>query len=454
MSAPEYDLVVIGGGSGGVRAARLAAAAGMKVAIIEQSAWGGTCVNVGCVPKKLMKYAADFGRAFKDASEYGWTFNAPGFDWNHFIRIKNAEIERLGGLYAGALARVGAEVIEGHAQVIEPNKVDVGDRQLDTHKILIATGGRPFIPDIPGADLALSSEQIFYLDRQPDKILIVGGGFIALEFGSIFRGFGSEVVQVYRGELFLRGFDHDLRQHMAKELAQKGADVRFNLDVDRLERTDSGRLKVSLSDASALEVDQVFYATGRTPNLEKLLASGLGVELEESGTIKVDSNFKTSVDSIYAIGDVVGRMALTPVAIAEAKALVNHWLENTPIAIDYRLIPQAVFSSPSIATVGYTEEEAIADGLPVEIYEASFRTLKDSLTAKSDKTYMKMVVNTDNRRVLGIHLVGEDVAEILQAAAVALGMGATKEDFDRTVGIHPTTAEELVTMHRVSRAAP
>lgn len=453
MGDYQYDLIVIGGGSGGVRAARLAAAAGKKVAVIEESAWGGTCVNVGCVPKKLMKYAADFSRAFDDAAEYGWRVDAGGFNWQHFIQIKNAEIERLNGLYAGALERVGAKVVEGRAKIIGPHRVQVASDEFTAEKILIATGGQPFVPDIPGAAHALSSDQIFFLENQPKRMIIVGGGFIALEFGSIFRGLGSEVIQMYRGDLFLRGFDIGVRQHVAKELQHKGADVRFNLDVESITKRGDA-LEARLSDGSVELVDQVFFATGRTPNVGDLWSADLKIDCEESGTIRVNENFKTSVDSIYAIGDVVGRMALTPVAINEAKALVKHWADGSPVDINYRFIPQAVFCTPGIATLGYTEEEACAEGYSLDIYEASFRTLKDSLTSRPDKTYMKLLVNQSDRRVLGVHLAGDDVAEILQSAAVAVQMGATKDDFDRTVGIHPTTAEELVTMHRVSRTAP
>lgn len=454
MPDTEYDLVVIGGGSGGVRAARLAATSGLKVAVIEKSAWGGTCVNVGCVPKKLMKYAAEFGRAFSDAREYGWDFGAPEFNWQHFIQIKNAEIERLGGLYSKALERVGAEIISGQARIVDAHRVEVDGRRLVTEKILIATGGKPFVPDIEGADLGINSDQVFYLEKQPQKILIVGGGFIALEFAAIFNGMGSEVVLAYRGELFLRGFDQDLRQHMATELKEKGIDVQFNLDVDRLEQVEKAKVRAHFSDGSSRDVDQVLFATGREPSIDGLWDSALDIRLAEGGTVEVDANFRTSTESIYAIGDVVGRMALTPVAITEAKFLIRHWLDGTEVNIDYRLIPQAVFSSPVMASVGLTEEEAAQDRSPLDIYEAKFRSLKDSLTSKPDKTYMKMIVDRENRRVLGVHMAGEDAAEIMQTAAVAVGMGATKEDFDRTVGIHPTSAEELVTMHRVSRTLP
>ncbi len=448
----SFDLIVIGGGSGGVRAGRLAASKGMSVAVIEADRWGGTCVNLGCVPKKMMKYAADFATNFADARDYGWNLGAePHFDWPHFVRQRDEEVRRLNQIYAGALERAGATLIRGRGRLRAPGQVEVGDELVKGRRVLLATGGHPYTPSIPGAEYGMSSDQLFGLAEQPKHLLVVGGGFIALEFACIFQALGTQVSLVYRGDALLRGFDAGVRQHLTDALKAKGLYLRLQTDIREIRQGEGARRQVHLTDGSEMEADQILFATGRRANTQGLWHEELDIRCNPDGSIQVDANFRTSVPEVYALGDVVGRLALTPVAIAEAKALVQHWIEGVETTLDYQNMPFAVFSSPGVACVGLTEEQALQRGKPVLIYETRFRSLRLSLTQRKEQTYMRMLVDEASRRVLGVHLVGEEVAEILQCAAVALNMGATKEDFDRTVGIHPTTAEELVTMSRPPR---
>lgn len=446
----KFDLVVIGGGSGGVRAARMASQRGMRVAIVEDTHWGGTCVNVGCVPKKLMVYASHFSHEFEDAREYGWEVAAGKFNWSHFIERKNTEIERLNGIYVRLLESAGVQVINGRGVVECPGQVRVetseGHLTLQAEKILLAVGGKPFVPDIPGAELAISSDQVFYLPEQPEKVVIVGGGFIALEFACILAGMGSKVTLLYRRDLFLRGFDRDLRERMVDAVRRSGVEVKFNTDVESIQPGDDETRLVNTSTGEQLQASQVFFATGRIPRTDGLFGSGVNVELAKGGEVIVDDNFETSVPGIFALGDVVGRLALTPVALAEAMALLDYWFDGKAVNINYELIPSAVFTQPNLSTVGLTEEQAVSRNIPFKVFEADFKHMKYSLTSREDRVYLKMLVHAETDKVLGVHAIGPDVGEMIQTAAVAMQAGATKADFDRTVGIHPTMAEELVTM--------
>ncbi len=446
----KFDLVVVGGGSGGVRAARMAAARGWNVAIVEDTHWGGTCVNVGCVPKKLMVYASHFSHAFEDAREYGWQVESGEFNWTHFINKKNAEIERLNGIYVRMLENAGVKVFNGRGVVESTGVVriesDGGDSRLEAERILLAVGGTPFIPDLPGSELAISSDQVFYLPRQPKKVVIVGGGFIALEFACILAGMGSQVTLMYRRDLFLRGFDRDLREKLVPAMQANGVDVRFNTDVQSIEAGQGEARLVHTNQGEQLEVDQVFYATGRVPRTEGLFDPNVSVATSDSGEILVNENFETSQPGMFALGDVVGRMALTPVALAEAMALLDHWFEGKPVDINYELIPTAVFTQPNLSTVGLTEEQAQQRDIPLTVYETDFKHMKYSLTSREERVYLKMLVHAETGRVLGVHAMGPDAGEMIQSVAVAMQASATKAHFDRTVGIHPTMAEELVTL--------
>ena len=443
----NFDLIVIGGGSGGVRAARTAAARGMNVAIIEDTYWGGTCVNVGCVPKKLMVYASHFSHEIEDARAFGWSAESGSFDWSHFMQKKDAEISRLNGIYIRLLEKFGVTVINGRGFIEDANTVVVGEQKYSADKILIAVGGVPFMPDVPGAEHCITSDQVFFLAEQPESVVMVGGGFIALEFACILAGMGSSVTLLYRGELFLRGFDKDLRKRMVVAIESSGIDLRLSTDIEEIGLADNGKKTVKVNDGTQIEADQVFYATGRVPRTKELWSDKLTIETTKQGAIVVDENFQSTEASIFALGDAVGRMALTPVATAEAMALVDYWLEGRAVDIDYSIIPSAVFTQPSLSTVGMTEDQAIEKGIPVRVFETDFKHLKHNLTDRSnERIYMKMLVHKETDKVLGVHAIGPDVGEMIQGVAVAITAGATKADFDKTIGIHPTMAEELVTM--------
>ncbi len=445
MSDREYDLFVIGAGSGGVRAARMSAACGARVAVAEDRYMGGTCVNVGCVPKKLYVYASEFGKAFEDARGFGWHSERPPFDWATLRDNKKTEISRLNGIYSNLLEGARAELVDGRARIVDAHTVAVGERTFTTDRILIATGTWPFVPPIPGADLALTSNEIFDLEELPRRIAIVGGGYIAVEFAGIFNGLGSEVTQLYRGPLFLRGFDGDIREHAAQELRKNGIDLRFEVNVERIDRTADG-LELQLTDGGRVSADAVLYATGRKPNVEGLGLENVNVELGPTGAILVDEHYRTSEPSIFALGDVTGRVELTPVALAEGMAFARREFGGEDRAVDYEFIPSAVFCQPNIGTVGYTEEQAREKFGAIQLFMSTFRPMKHTISGRDEKTFMKLVVDRASDRVVGIHMVGPDAGEIIQGFAVALRAGATKADFDGTIGIHPTAAEEFVTM--------
>ncbi len=440
----DYDLLVIGAGSGGVRAARKSAEFGAKVGVVEKAALGGTCVNVGCIPKKLYVYASEYAAAWRESARFGWQTEGISFHWNTLRDNKTIEIARLNSIYARLLEAPGVDIIEGHGALAGPQEVVVGETHYRAKKILLATGTWPAMPEIPGIELALSSNEIFDMDRFPERLLIVGGGYIATEFASIFSGLGASVVQSYRGELFLRGFDHDIRRFLAEEMRKAGVDLRFNHHVMAL-KPQSGGILAQLSNGNE-PFDAVLYATGRRPNIANLGLEHTAVALTEQGYLSVDDNFQTDEPSIYALGDMTGGWELTPVAIGEAMAFAQTQFGGQAQTMDYRAIPTAVFSQPPIGTVGLTEEEAVAAGHQVTIFESTFRPLKHTVSGSVERTMMKLVVDADSDRVLGAHMVGADAGEICQGLGIAIKIGATKADFDRTVGIHPTAAEEFVTM--------
>ncbi len=441
----DYDLFTIGAGSGGVRASRMASNYGARVAVAEERYLGGTCVNVGCVPKKLMVYAAHVSEDLENATGFGWSVGDSKFDWPTFIANKNREIERLNGIYASILEGAGVEQLDGTARIVAPHTVQVGDRTVTARHVLVATGSWPRLPDTPGIEHAITSNEAFHLDALPRRALIVGGGYIAVEFAGILQGMGSDVSLLYRGDLFLRGFDHDVRETLKEELTQKGVDLRFNTNVTQIEKS-GDRLRVTLDNDQSEEADQILYAIGRVPKSADLGLEEVGVELAADGSVVVNEYSQSSVPWIHAIGDVTNRINLTPVAIAEGMALASTLFQDKPTTPDYEHVPSAVFSQPPVGNVGLTEEEARARYSDVHIYRSRFRAMKHSLTDQDERTMMKLVVDGDSDRVLGVHMVGPDAGEIIQGFAVALKCGATKAQFDATVGVHPTSAEEFVTM--------
>ncbi len=445
MAEYDYDLFTIGAGSGGVRAARISAGYGAKVGIAEERYLGGTCVNVGCVPKKLLVYASHFAEEFEDAAGFGWSVGACKFDWPALIGKKNKEIERLNGIYGRLLGNAGVDLYEARATVVDPHTVSVDGKTITAKYILVATGGWPVVPEIPGKEHAITSNEAFFLDDLPKRVIVVGGGYIAVEFAGIFHGLGSEVMQLYRGPLFLRGFDDDVRGFLADEMRKKGVDLRFNANIAGIEKQGDALL-ATLEDGTELETDLVMYATGRAPNAGGIGLEGAGVELNAKGAIVVDDRFKSSVDSIYAIGDVIDRVALTPVAIAEGMVLAANLFRGESGAMDYADVPTAVFSQPNIGTAGLTEAQARETYGAVDIYKSSFTPMKHTLTGRDEKTFMKLIVDRASDRVVGFHMVGPDAGETTQGIGIALKCGATKAQFDATVGIHPTAAEEFVTM--------
>ncbi|EJN29563.1 glutathione-disulfide reductase [Pseudomonas fluorescens] len=445
--AYDFDLYVIGAGSGGVRAARFAAGFGAKVAVAESRYLGGTCVNVGCVPKKLLVYGAHFAEDFEQASGFGWSLGEANFDWATLIANKDREINRLNGIYRNLLVNSGVTLHEAHAKIVGPHEVEVNGERFTAKNILIATGGWPQIPEIPGREHAIGSNEAFFLKELPKRVLVVGGGYIAVEFAGIFHGLGANTTLLYRGDLFLRGFDGSVRKHLQEELTKRGLDLQFNADIARIDKQADGSLKATLKDGRELEADCIFYATGRRPMLDNLGLENTDVQLTDKGFIKVDEQYQTSEPSILALGDVIGRVQLTPVALAEGMAVARRLFKPEQYRpVDYKMIPTAVFSLPNIGTVGLTEEEAREAGHDVVIFESRFRPMKLTLTECQEKTLMKLVVDGKTDKVLGCHMVGPDAGEIVQGLAIALKAGATKRDFDDTIGVHPTAAEEFVTM--------
>jgi glutathione reductase (NADPH) len=446
MKNVMFDLLVVGGGSGGVRAARMAAQTGARVGLIESGALGGTCVNVGCIPKKLYSYAAHYAEAFEEAHGFGWVMTEkPRFDWDVLKTNRAKEISRLNDVYSTLLNNAGVHVISGWAQILDGHTVEANGVRYSTKNILIATGGTPMVPDIEGREHVITSNEMFDLTPFPKRLLVVGGGYIACEFASIFNGLGAKVVQLYRGEQVLRGFDDDVRQFLATEMIKAGVDLRINADVAQLERANEG-IKVTLKDEQTLMVDAVLYATGRIPNVQNLGLKEAGVTQSADGAIVVNEHYQTSNPTIYALGDVTARVQLTPVALGEAMALVDHLFGQKLRQMEYDFIPTAVFTHPNIGTVGYDEVEARQKLGKIRIYRSEFKALKHTLSGSTERTLMKLIVEDATDRVVGLHMVGADAGEVVQGFAVAMKAGATKAVFDSTIGIHPTAAEEFVTM--------
>ena len=442
----DFDLLVIGAGSGGVRTARVAASKGKRVAIAEVSDLGGTCVNVGCVPKKLFVYASQFPELFHASQGYGWHQNhSASFDWNTLRENKNTEISRLNGIYQKLLNNSGATIIQGRAKIEAPQRVSINGVDYTAEKILIATGGWPFIPDIPGKEFAISSNEIFSLEQLPKKAVIVGGGYIAVEFAGILNGLGVETELIYRGNQLLKTFDHDCSVKVTEGMIDKGIRVHLNTHVISISKSHQS-LSVRLNEDNTIATDMVLYATGRIANTDGLGLENTVVTLGPNKAIVVDDNYRTNEPSIYAIGDVIDRIQLTPVAIKEAMVLIKHLYAENNDSVDYTNIPTAVFSQPELATVGLNEEQAKLQYNEIQVYRSDFKPMFETLGQGSERTFIKMIVDKATDRVLGCHMVGHHAAEIIQGIAIAIKAGATKSQFDATIGIHPSTAEEFVTL--------
>ncbi len=445
MPKHDFDLLTIGAGSGGVRASRMAAGLGARVAVAEARLLGGTCVNVGCVPKKLLVYASQFSAAFEDARGFGWKVGDRTFDWGRLIANKDREIARLNQVYRRLLEDSGVTIVEGRARLVDHHTVDVGGTRYTADTILIASGGRPNVVDIPGAEYGISSDDVFHLSTLPKRIVIVGGGYIAVEFAGIFNELGSEVHLLYRGPLFLRGFDDDVRTVLAEEMTKRGVRLQFGVRPNRITRQGND-LVVNLPDGGHIAADVMLCGTGRLPNTSNLGLEDVGVEVTGRGAVVVDEFSESSIPGIFAVGDCTDRRALTPVALAEAMAFVETVFKGKPTSVSYSNVPSAVFSQPSVGTVGLTESEARSGGFDVQIFRSNFRPMVHTLSGRDERTMMKLVVDRTSDRVLGVHMVGPEAGEIIQGMAVALTCGATKAQFDATIGIHPTAAEEFVTM--------
>ena len=442
----DFDLLVIGGGSGGVACARRAAGYGARAGVIENDRLGGTCVHRGCIPKKLLVYASHFSHDFEDAAGYGWTVGARSFDWREMVRAKVAELDKLEGIYGRLLDNSGAAVIRGTGRMLDAHTVAVGDEQHRAETIVIATGGRPTMPHIPGIELAVSSDAMFDLPTFPERIVIVGGGYVACEFACIMQGLGAEVTQLYRGELPLRGFERDLREVLAEEMRKGGVDLRLNVNATALARAGSG-IAVTTTTGEVVEADQVLFATGRKPNVASLGLESAGIETGPGGAIPVDANSHTGVAGIYAVGDVTDRINLTPVAIHEGRCIAETLYNDNPQTPDHRDVATAVFTTPELGTVGLTEEEARQTFPALDIYQTRFRPLKHTLTGREETVFMKLVVDRASDRVVGCHMVGDGAGEAVQLLGIAVKAGATKAQFDATMAVHPTAAEEFVTMY-------
>lgn len=446
MRTFDFDLFVIGGGSGGVRAARMSSQRGARVAVAECAELGGTCVNVGCIPKKLYSYAAGYGESFEEAAGFGWQLGGkPRFDWQKLKANRAREITRLNGIYGSLLEGAGVRIIQGWAQLADAHTVQVGDKRYTAQHILVATGGMPYVPEVPGREHVVVSDAMFDLDPFPERLLVVGGGYIACELASIFSGLGAKVTQLLRTAHLLNGFDEDVRQFLAKEMTRTGIDIRYNTEIDMITRLDSG-LCAMLSRGQRIEADTILYATGRMPNTQGMGLEAAGVELNERGAVVVDANYRSSVPSVFAVGDVSTRQQLTPVALAEAMVVVDTLFGKGPRALDYEYTPTAVFTHPNIGTCGYTEAEARMKFGKIRVFSSEFRPLRHTLSESKERTFMKLIVDKASDRVVGLHMVGSDAGEIVQGFAVAMRAGATKAVFDSTIGIHPTAAEEFVTM--------
>ncbi|HEX9390656.1 MAG TPA: glutathione-disulfide reductase [Usitatibacteraceae bacterium] len=441
----QYDLFTIGGGSAGVRASRMSARLGARVAVAESTYLGGTCVNVGCIPKKLFAYAAHVHEDVEDAAGFGWRIAAPAFDWPTLRANKDTEIARLNQVYESLLLDAGVEILRGRATLLDAHTVSINGRQITAKHILIATGGWPVKPDIPGAEYAITSNEFFHLETLPKRVLVYGGGYIAVELASIFNGLGAATSLVYRGERLLKNFDADLGTILEIEMVKKGVNLHLRSSMERIDRH-GDVCRVQLGGGERLEVDCVLFATGRAPHTAGLGLEAAGVVLNESGAIKVDAKFRSNVPSINAIGDCTDTLALTPVALAEGMVVADRLFNDGRRSIGYENIPTTIFSHPNVGTVGLSEEAARQRYEDVKIFKSNFRALKHTLSGRQERTFMKLVVDVASDRVLGVHMVGADAGEIIQGFAVALNCGATKAQFDATIGIHPTAAEEFVTM--------
>ena len=474
----DYDLFVIGAGSGGTRAARIAAGYGARVAVAEERFLGGTCVNVGCIPKKLFVYASHFAEDFEDAAGFGWRGPAAAaassgggsglaaFDWPTLVANKDREIERLNGIYRGLIEGAGARLFDARATITGPHAISVDGSTVSARHILVATGGEPTLPDIPGIEHAIRSDDVFYLERLPQRLVVVGGGYIAVELAGVFAGLGVEVTQLYRGPLFLRGFDDDIRRGLAEEMRKRGVELRFDANVAAIERVADGgsagggvraRLVAGVgrggpgAEAETLDADLILYATGRHPNTAGLGLENAGVETAPNGAILVDAWSRSNVEHVWAVGDVTDRINLTPVAIREGHCFAETVFNDNPISPDHEDVPTAVFSQPAIGTCGLTEAEAEARYPEIDVYLSTFRPLKHTLSGRDQRSVMKLLVDAATDRVVGCHLLDPDAAEIVQGVGIAMKCGATKAQFDRTMAIHPTAAEEIVTMREPAR---
>jgi glutathione reductase (NADPH) len=445
MPRYDFDLFTIGAGSGGVAGTRRAGAYGARTGICEELRIGGTCVLRGCVPKKLLVYGSQFAEAFADASGFGWTVPEATHDWSALIAAKNKELDRLHQIYVNMLNNAKVAIFEARGIVIDPHTVEVGGKRYTAENIMIAVGGWPETPHIPGIEHVISSNEALDLPARPARIVIVGGGYIAVEFAGIFNGFGTEVVEIIRADKLLRGFDDDVRTYLGEEMRIRGVDIRGKTQIERIDKTGAG-YTVTTTDGKKIETDCVMYATGRAPNTKGLGLAEIGVEMTAHGAVKVDEWQRSSVKSIYAVGDVTDRINLTPVAIGEGRAIAETLYNNNPIRMDHHDVPSAVFSQPPIGTVGLTEDQARKQYGAVDIYQARFKPMKNTLSGRDERTFMKLVVDAKTDRVVGCHMLGPDAPEIIQGVAIAVKCGATKKQFDATVGIHPSAAEEFVTM--------
>ncbi len=453
MTQFDYDLFVIGAGSGGVRAARIAAKHGAKVAVAEEYRVGGTCVIRGCVPKKLLVYASRFAEEFEDAIGFGWTSEKVSFDWGALIENKDKEIDRLNKAYIRNLEAAGAELILERAIISDKHTIQLTSGRIVTAKfILIATGAAPFVPShLPGHELAITSNEAFDLDFLPRRIVIVGGGYIAVEFAGIFAGLGVETILVLRGEQILRGFDDDIRNHLAAEMKKKGIDIRVKSDVTKIERSGDG-VRITLENGDLIGAGQIMFATGRMPNTQDMGLENVGLHGNAHGAVAVNEFSQTVVENIYAVGDVTNRVNLTPVAIREGHAFADNVFGGKSITVNHEMIPTAVFSQPELGVVGMTENQARAKHPKLDIYKSNFRAMKHTLSGRDERTFMKLVVNAETDVVLGCHIAGEGAGEMAQLLGIAITCGATKAQFDATMAVHPTASEELVTMREKWKA--